>query len=118
MNAKRMIAAFAVLAMVFAAFAVVPADGPAADDEKYVELKGDFTSRLTFTEDQTVVVVGDLNIKDGGWLQVSGDLTVKEGVTVTIEGDDGKAEPQSSRLYIIGNATIDGTVVSKTVNGL
>jgi len=113
MNTKKMIAVMAVLAMAVAAFAVIPAGEISGDDSKIVELKGDFTSQLTLTSEQTVVVVDDLNIIDGGYLEILGDFTVKEGKTVTIEGAkaDGSA---NSQLILKGDATIDGTIISKT----
>jgi len=116
MNTKRMIAVLAVIVMAFAAFAVIPGDDVSADDSKIVELKGDFTSQMTYTDDQKVVVVEDLNIIDGGSIQIRGDFIVNSGVTVTIEGANTSGAP--STLTIMGNATIDGSIVSKVNNGL
>jgi len=120
MNTKKMIAVMAVLAMAVAAFAFAPVGGISGDNAKVVEMKGDFTSELTLTGEQTVVVVDDLNIIAGGQLTILGDFIVKEGKTVTIEGYAASTlgDAKYSKLMIYGNATIDGNIVSKVTGGL
>jgi len=109
MNAKKMIAAFAVLAMAFAAFAFVPAVQDDAVDKEIVYMNGDVTSTLTGTTEQLIIIDKNMTVKSTGSITVNGDLIVKDGVTVTIEG---------GFFNIYGSATINGDIVSKVTNGL
>jgi len=117
MNSKRIIAVLAVMTAVFAAFAAVPLAGDDADtssDEKEtVYLHGDFTSNLSYTQDQIVVVDADLNIIDGGKLEVLGEFIVNKDATVTIEGADPDDPTKTSQLFIKGDATVNGSIISK-----
>jgi len=111
-----MIAVVAVLALAFAALALVPADyDDGADDKEVVHLNGVMTAAMTGTENQRVIVDKDLLITVSGdkkgQVTILGDFIVNQGVTVTIEGVD-------AFLRIEGDATIDGDVISKTKNGL
>jgi len=114
MNAKRMIAVLAIVAMAFAAFAVLPAaDDVVADDKEVVYLHGEITSEFNATADQKVIVDADTvitsNGTSSGWVNINGELIVNEGVTVTIE---------AGCMNINSDAQIDGSIVSKTANGL
>jgi len=105
MNTKRMLAVLAIIAMVFGAFAViVPCEDIVASDGDSVDIRGDFTSKIEYTDKQTVVVTDDLNIINGGSITIKGNLIVNEGVTVTIE--DGL-------LLLMGDALINGTIISQ-----
>jgi len=116
MNAKRMTAVFAILLMVICVLAAAPLSGEDVENEEETEkqefyLGGEITNDVTYTENQILIINKNLSIKNGGRIIVQGSFVVNEDVTVTIEGS---GNGMNSQLQVYGDATINGTIITKS----
>lgn len=104
-NGVKLLAAVAVLAMMFAACAVVigtDSDTDAATNEQ--KYSGTVDAVQNFPAGTNIVINDTLKITKGGIMTVEGSLKVLSGVSVTIE--------EGGKLVVKGGlVTIDGTVL-------
>lgn len=110
MNVKRMVAVLVVALVAFSVLGLVPEmDNDAENETDIIYLHGNITSTIDVKSGQTVIVNEDTTITSSGRVIVEdGYFIVNKGVTVKIEGS----------IRVEGDALIDGTIVSKSVDGL
>ena len=123
---KKLLAAVAVLAVMFAAVAAIL---PATDDADAADItfiSGDIINSFEIKDGTIAVINEDLNIKNGATLTVraGATLTIKEGVKVTVDGAkevaDGQTKTSVPASFIVeagtsGEEATDGARV--IVNG-
>ena len=120
---KKLLAAVAVLAVMFAAVAAIL---PATDDADAADItfiSGDIINSFEIKDGTIAVINEDLNIKNGATLTVraGATLTIKEGVKVTVDGYADKETTPASFVVEAGtsgeNATdgarviVDGQII-------
>ncbi len=99
-NGVKLLATFAVLAMVFAGASVIMSD---ESDAETTYLSGGFTKGMSFPDGSTVVVNGDLIIDKGLTIivEAGATFTINSGVKLTVDGLADPQDPTSKAKFIV-----------------